>query len=158
HVAERRSRDLGHQDVSRADARELAFAVYNARPSGAPANARRMTAEPRMPQPDLVGHMRRLDLERPRLQQLEPVVLERPFDFDGRAEHILGLAQHAAEARRLAGIETRRACERSPDRLACGAAAVTTRLAMVFASRLDLPHETLPAEHDAIRHHLALRD
>jgi hypothetical protein len=33
-------------------------------------------------QPDLVRHQRRLHVQRPRLQELEAVVVERPFDLD----------------------------------------------------------------------------
>src|SRR5712691_8871949 len=158
HVAERRSGDLGHQDVSRADPGKLALAVHDAGPTGAPADARGMSAEPRVAQPDLVRHVRRLELQRPSLEQFRSLLVDRPFDLDGGAEHVLRLAQHAAEGDGLTGLETRRGRQRGCNRLARRPAAVAANLAMVFAPRFDLAHKPLPAEHDAIRHHLALRD
>ena len=94
-VTERRPGHSRHQHVAGRDAPDLALAVDHHGASGAPADARRMAVEPRVLQPDLVGHVRRLQVQRPRLQQLEPVIVDRPFDLDRQAEHILGLQHHA---------------------------------------------------------------
>ena len=61
-----------------------------------------------------------LDVQRPRLQQLEAGVVERPFDLDRHAEDILGLAHQPPERRRLPGFEARRARPESSG-TACGA-------------------------------------
>jgi hypothetical protein len=64
----------------------------------------------------------------------------------------------SSEADRLPGLQRGRGRERSRDGLDRWAAAVAASRAMVLAPRFDLAQEPLPAEHDAIRHHLALRD
>ena len=108
-VAQRRAGDARHQNVARRDAGQLAFAIDHHGAAGAPADAGRMAVEPGMLQPDLVGHVRLDDAQRPRLQQLEAGIVERPFDLDRHAEHVFGLAHQAPERRRLAGFEARRA-------------------------------------------------
>src|ERR1700682_3894300 len=69
--------------VTRRNAPDLAFAIDHNRAPGCPADARRMPVETRVLQPDLVGHVRRLHVERARLQQLESVLIQRPFDLHG---------------------------------------------------------------------------
>jgi hypothetical protein len=66
-----------------------------------------MTVEPRMLQPDLVGHVRRLQVQWTRLQQRDPLLVERPFDLDGHAEHILSLPQEACDLADLCRVEAR---------------------------------------------------
>src|SRR5215470_9396755 len=82
HMAKRRPGNPRHQNVAWRDAGELAFAVDHDGAAGAPANASWMTIEARMPQPDVVGHHGGCNGERTRLQELEAVVVERPFNLD----------------------------------------------------------------------------
>jgi hypothetical protein len=85
-MAERRTGDARHQNVARRDAAELAFAIHHHGAAGAPADAGGMAVEAGMLEPDFVRHMRGLDAQRPRLQQLEALVVERPFDLDRHAD------------------------------------------------------------------------
>ena len=106
-VAERRTGDARDEHVARRNASDLALAVDHHGTSRAPADTRGMAVEPRMLQPDLVGHVRRLQMQRPRLQHREPVIVERPFDLDRYAEHVFGLSHHAGELRDLRGSQAR---------------------------------------------------
>ena len=83
------------------------------------------------------GTMRRLHVQRPRLQQLEAGIVERPFDLDRHAEHVFGLAQQAPERRRLAGVEAGRADQLFRHRLRQRAGAVHAGLAVILAAGLD---------------------
>ena len=53
------------------------------------------------------GTIGRLDMQRPRLQQLEAGLVHRPFDLDRLAGELLALAQQAAERHRLARRQAR---------------------------------------------------
>ncbi len=101
--------------------------------------------------------MRGLDMQRPRLQELEAFVVERPFDLDRHAHQRLGLADEAPERHRLPGVETGLARKLFRHRLR-RRAHVSAGLAVILAAGLDRAHEALAAEHDAVGHHLALRD
>src|SRR5262245_66447552 len=111
-VAERWARDFGDEDVTGRDARELAFAAHHYGAAGAPADAGGMAVEAGMLEPDLVRHMRGLNMQRPRLQQLETFIVERPLDLDRHTHARLGLADETPERHRLPGIEARLARER----------------------------------------------
>ena len=156
-VGQRWPGDPGDQNVARRDPRQLAFAIDHHGAAGAPADAGRMAGELGMGEPDLVGHQRRLHVQRPRLQELEARLVERPFDLDRRLQQILAFAQLAAEFGGLPGRQARldgvllRHRERRDLAVAAG-------VAVVLAAGLDGAHETLSAEHDAVRHHLALCD
>ena len=63
----------------------------------------------RVLEPDFIRHMRLGYVQRPRLQKLETVLVERPFDLDRHAEHVFGLAHQPAKRGGLSGFETRRA-------------------------------------------------
>ena len=65
-----------------------------------------------MLQPDLVGHLRRLQVQRARLQQLESLVVERPFDFDRHPDDVFGSPQQPADLDRLRLVEARLGDER----------------------------------------------
>ena len=121
HVAERRAGDPGHQHVAGRDARELAFAIDHDGAAGAPADAGGMAVEAGMLQPDLVRHGGRLDVERPRLQQLEARHRRAPIRSRPGRRDRFGLAQHAAERDRL---RRRRGTARSTSSrgTACGTA------------------------------------
>ena len=96
HLAQRRPRNFCHQDVARRDAGQFAFAVDHTRASRAPADACRMSIEPRMTQPNFVGNLRRFHVQRPRLEQFESGIVQRPFDFDWHAHDVFdSLHQHA---------------------------------------------------------------
>src|SRR5205085_8584377 len=96
-LAQRRPRHFRHQDITRADAGEFALAIDHARAPGAPADPGRVAIEAWMAQPDFFRHMLRLDMKRAGLQQLEAMLVERPFDLDRPTQQVLGLAQHAPE-------------------------------------------------------------
>src|SRR5690348_62607 len=157
-VAERRPRHPRHQDVAGRDAAQFALAIDDDRTAGAPADAGRMAAELRVLQPDIVRYVHRLHVQGPRLQQFEADLVERPFDLDRHADDVFRLAQHAPKRHGLAGAETRLAREIGRHGLRANLPAVAAGVAMVLAAGLDLPHETLAAEHDAIGHDLALRN
>ena len=93
---------------------------------------------------------------RTRLQQLEARFVERPFDLDGPAHEAFGLAQQPPERHRFAGSEAGLLDELIGHRPCGRAFAMGTGVAAILAARLDLAHESLPAEQDAIGHHLAL--
>src|SRR4030095_7130484 len=61
--------------------------ITTARPAPDPGG---MPVQSRVPQPDLVGHVRRFQVQRSRLQHREPAIVDRPFDLDGAAEHVFG--------------------------------------------------------------------
>ena len=63
-VAERGPGDFCHQNVARRDARQFAFAVDDDGAARTPANAGGMAAQAGMPEPDLVRHDRRFDMQR----------------------------------------------------------------------------------------------
>src|SRR5207253_4904943 len=107
HGAERGSCDPRHQDITVRDAGKLAFAVHHARASRAPAYACRMPAEPRMAQPYFIGYSRRLDVQRPRLEQLESGIILRPLDFHRRAHDVLDLSQQPTQLDGLRRIQAR---------------------------------------------------
>src|SRR5262245_32420139 len=81
-LTEGRTGYLGDQNVTRGDPGQLAFAIDDDGTAGAPADACRMAVETGMPQPDRIGYVRLLHLQRPRLQQLESGLVQRPFDLD----------------------------------------------------------------------------
>src|SRR6266496_639491 len=112
-LGERRAGGGGDEHVSGRDAGELAFAVDHACAPRAPAYSRGVAAEPRMIQPDLVGHLRRADLQRPRLQQLDSRVVERPFDLDRSAHERFGLAHKKPQLSDLLRLEAWCAKERA---------------------------------------------
>ena len=70
-MGQRRTGDLGHQHIAGRNARQFAFAVDDHGAAGAPADAGRMAVDAGMCEPDGVGHDRRFDMQRPRLQQPE---------------------------------------------------------------------------------------
>src|SRR5262249_8840032 len=144
--------------LAAASAHPLAFAVHDDRAAGAPSDACRMSAETGMLAPDLVGYGDRLDRERSRLQQLESRIVERPFDLDRTADYAFRLAQHAAERHRLRRVKARRVDQLARHRLGDRGGAVPATLAVVLAAGLDLAHEALPRQHDAVGNHLALGD
>src|SRR5262245_57040367 len=111
-----------------------------------------MAIELRMLKPDFLRHLDWLNVERSRLKELEALIVARPFDLDRMIKQILALAQHAAERRRLTGRQARLARQLLGHRLAGNLAAVTASVAMIFPAGFDLAHETLPAQHDAVRH------
>ena len=140
-MRERRSRDPRHQNVAGCDAGQLALAIDHHRAARAPADAGGMAVEAGVLEPDLVRHMRRLDLQRPCLQQLETFVVECPFDLDRAAEDFFRLADEAPERHRLSRVEARRTRQIGRHRLRRSAEAVHAGLAMVFAPGLDLAQE-----------------
>src|SRR5215468_10419520 len=158
YVAQRRAGDARDQHVAGRNPRQLALAVHHYRAAGSPADARRVSAETGMLAPDLVGYGDRLDDERARLQELEALMVERPFDLDRTADDRFRLAHHAAERHRLRGVETRRADEFARHRLRHGAGAVAAALAVMLAAGVDRAQKPLAREHDAIRDDLALCD
>src|SRR3954468_5533638 len=97
-------------------------------------------------------------MERPRLQQLEALRVERPLDLDRHAENVFRLAQQAPERDRLSGIEAGRAHELFRHRLRHRALAVTASLAVILAAGFVLAQEALARQRDAVGHDLALRD
>src|SRR5689334_19276970 len=94
-MAERRPRHFRHQNVAGRDTRKLAFTAHHPGLAGASTDARRMAIKARMLEPDLVRHMRGLNVQWPRLQQLETFIVERPLDLDRRTHQRLGLADDA---------------------------------------------------------------
>src|SRR5262249_1182876 len=116
-VAERRPGDAGYEHVTGRNASQFALAVDDNRSPGGPADARGVTAQSWMLQPDLVWHVRRLQVQRPRLQQLDALVVERPLDRDGRPHAALGVPQQPADLLDLRAIEARLGGERGRDRL-----------------------------------------
>jgi len=85
------------EEVVPRHAADLAFAVDDDGSSRAPADARRMTVESRVLQPDLVWHVRRFQVQRSRLQHREALIVDRPFDLDGEAEHVFSFPHHVGE-------------------------------------------------------------
>src|SRR6516164_11411579 len=158
HVAQRRAGDARDQHVTGRNPRQLALAVHHHRAAGAPADARRMSAETGMLAPDLVGHGDWLDGERARLQELEALMVERPFDLDWTAYDGFCFAHHAAKRHRLRGVKTRRADEFARHRLRHGAGAVAAAVAVMLAAGVDRAQKPLAREYDAVRDDLALRD
>src|SRR5262245_18980057 len=148
-VAERRARHLGHQNVAGRDTRELAFAAHHHGAPRAPADASRMTIEAGMHEPDLVGYMRGLHMQRPRLQEPEALIVEGPFDLDRHAHQRLGRTDEAPERHRLPGIKTRLARKLLRHRLR-RRAHMSTGLAVVLATGFDRAHEASPAQHNAV--------
>src|SRR6516225_1627566 len=131
------------------------------RAARAPADAGGMAVQPGMFEPDFVRHLRRPHVQRPRLQQFETVIAQRPFDLNGHAERALGLAHQPAERGGLAGFEARGANERRRHGLRRSSGAVAgmaAGLAMMLSPRIVGADEALPAEYDAVRHHFALGD
>src|SRR6516162_10157451 len=105
HVAQRRAGDARDQHVAGRNPRQFALAVHHHRTAGTPADARRVSAETGMLAPDLVGHGDWLDGERARLQELEALMVERPFDLDWTAYDGFCFAHHAAKRHRLRGVK-----------------------------------------------------
>src|SRR5438552_5820946 len=151
-----RAGDPRHQDIARCDAGELAFAVDHAGAAGSPAYACRMPVEPRVAQPDFVGDRRRFQVQRPRLEQLEPHIVQRPFDFHRHAQNVLDLPEQLAKLHRLRAVEARLGSERAPH----GTRTVNAADAMEFPAGHRVAQRQLPfvvaAGNDAIRYHLAL--
>src|SRR5690606_21236896 len=117
-----------------------------------------MPPDPGMLQPDLVRHLRRLDVQRSRLEQLEATVVKRPFDLHRLVHDVFSPAHPAAERRRLAVVEaglTHQLC-----RVACRrrGRATPPGVAVILAPSLDRAHKALAREYDALRTHLPLRD
>jgi hypothetical protein len=71
--------------------------------------------------PRVVGPRKRRDAERPRLEDLEAVVAERPLDLHRRADERFGREHQPAQLLRLGLRETRRRDQRGVDRLGPGA-------------------------------------
>src|SRR5215475_11347919 len=136
-LTERRSSHFGHEHVARRNAAEFAFAIDDSGSPASPADPGRMTVNGGMLQPDLVRNMGWLDMEGTGLQQLEAVVVERPFDFDRPSDHAFRLSEHATKRYRLTGFETRRADERFRHSLRRRALAVHASLTMPLASGFD---------------------
>ncbi len=126
------------------DARQFAFAVHHHGAAGAPADAGGMAVEAGMIEPDGVRHDRRLDMQRPRLQQLEAALVHRPFDLDRLAGELLALAQQAAERHRLAGRQTRLAHQIVGHQLR-RRHAVLAGVAMALAAGFDRAQEAVSA-------------
>src|SRR5256885_4486574 len=103
-MRERRAGDARHQDIPGRDAGELALAIDHYRTSGAPADAGGMAVETGMLEPDVVPHVRGRDVQGARLQQLETVVVERPFHLDRRADYFFCFADEAPDRHRLRSI------------------------------------------------------
>ncbi len=150
----RRAGHGGDEHVARADALELALAVDHARPALAPADAGGMSIQPGMLQPDLVRYRCRCNGKRPSLQEMDPRIVQRPFDFGRAADDLLALAHKECELGELPGIEARRAEERARER----PPAVRAAQRVVFLAERRFLHATRAIEHVAVRHHLALRD
>src|SRR5262249_61389563 len=128
--------DARDQNTAGSYARELAFAIHDARAPRAPADAGGMAVEAGMLQPNLVGHMRRRDPQRTRLQQLEAGFIKRPLDFHRRFQKRFGLAHEAAKCGRLAGAETGRADETLRNCLRHRAGAVRASVLMMLPPAL----------------------
>ncbi len=104
--------------------------------------------------------MRRRHMQRPGLQQLEPGVIERPFDLDRHAEHVLAFAHQTAKNGGLAGFQAGRAYQFIRHFFRRGGGAIAgimhAGLAMMLAAGFVRTHEPVAAQHDAVRHDLAL--
>src|SRR6266511_997928 len=154
HLAQRGACDFRHQDIARRDASELAFAVNYARASCSPAYACRMAIEPRMAQPYFVGYSRRLQVQRPRLEQFESAIVLRPFDFHWYAHDVLDLPQQPTQQDGLSRIEAGFGRTRSGN----GMRAVRATDAMEYPARHGAAEQAVAAQDDAIRHDFALGD
>jgi len=106
-VCEGRPADARHEDVTRRDATQLALALNDHGPARCPTDSRRVTAQSRMLQPNLVGHVCRLHMQRARLEKLEAFGVESPFDFDRRPDDVFGAPQQAADLQHLRLVEAR---------------------------------------------------
>ena len=91
-------------------------------------------------------------------RQLEAGLIEGPLDFDRHAEHAFRLAHEPAERGGLSGLQARRAHQSFRHRLRPRAGAVHADFAVVLAPAVHRAQKARPAEHDAVRHYLALRD
>src|SRR5262249_51658208 len=130
---------------------------HHHRPPLPPADSSRMTSELGMREPDLVGQQRCLDMQRPCLQKLETSFVECPFNLDRLLQQRLALSQHSTE---FSGLPWRQArCLRVIGRYRLRRnLAMLAAVTMILAARLNGSDKTLPVEHNAVRHHLALRD
>ena len=117
-----------------------------------------MTAQAGMLQPDLVGHMRSLQVKRPRLQQLESLVVQRPFDFDRRADHVFRAPQQAANLEHLRGMQTRLRGERGRNGFSRGRTPMRTRDRVIFLPDGGAKQCSVEIELEPIGRHFTLRD
>src|SRR5262249_9735492 len=123
-----------------------------------PPDAGRMTAQPRMLQPDLVGDLRGLEMQRARLEQLEAVLPKRPFDFDRHADDIFGPSQEPTDVRNLCRLETRLRDERGRHRLGGRRATMLAGDRVILLTDGRTKELTVATKFEAIGRDLALRD
>src|SRR5262245_27078537 len=154
HLAQRRPGHRCDQDIAGRDTRKLTFAIHDACTPRAPADSRWVTAESRMLEPNLVRDWGWRHMQRPRLEQLEARIVERPLDLDRHAANPFRFAEHAPELSRLRGVEAWRAKKRPPD----AAATVGAADLAIHSAGPRIADLAVPAQHVLIGHHLALSD
>jgi len=122
HGRQRRTGDLRDEDVAELDVLEIVLVEHDARRARRPAHTRRLTRETGMPEPHFVGRVLGLDVERPRLKDVEAALVLRPLDLDGPADEGLDSRDEPPELHHLRRRQTRGMNELRGDRLRPGAA------------------------------------
>src|SRR5271170_1073807 len=111
-----------------------------------------MAAESRMSLPYFVRDSRRLQMQRPRLEQFEAGVVLGPLDFDREVHDLLNLPQQATQLHGLRGIQAWLGRPRAEKRTH----AVSAADAMRGPPGHRLAQRAIAAEDEAVRYHLAL--